>query len=366
MTRIQQLQSLGQSVWCDNLSRAMLKSGELRRLVELGVTGITSNPTIFMKAITGSSDYDDQLESIQSDGLSDIDVYEQLALRDIADAADVLRSVYDRSNGDDGFVSLEVNPRLAHDAAGTMAEARRLAAALNRPNIMIKVPATNEGISAIESLISEGISVNVTLIFALDMYERVMRAYLAGLQRRRSSGGDLTTVRSVASFFVSRVDTLVDQLLEKKRQAGHDVSELMGRAAMANAKLAYARFESMFDASGEFGALRDKGARVQRPLWASTSTKNPRYPDTIYVDNLIGPHTVNTMPPQTLEAALDHARTEVTIREGTDRASRDLMKLANLDIDMNTVTSHLLREGVQLFADSFEQLMADIRKKRGG
>lgn len=363
-TRIQQLYGLGQSVWCDNLSRVMIDSGELQRLIDLGVVGITSNPTIFMKAIGAGGVYDERLAELSSRGLTAIEIYEQLAIADIADAADILKPVYERTHGVDGFVSLEVNPHLAHDTAGTIAEAKRLWAALSRPNVFIKVPATAEGIPAIEALIAEGISVNVTLIFSLASYEQVMRAYIEGLKRRRAAGGELANVASVASFFVSRVDTMIDQILEQLRLQGTNVSGLSGKAANANAKLAYAKFERVFDSNGEFGALAAKGAKVQRPLWASTSTKNPAYQDTIYVDNLIGPNTVNTMPPQTLEATLDHGQVATTIRDGFQDAQRVLMRLADLDIDMSTVTSQLLRDGVKLFAESFDSLLENIRQKQ--
>ncbi len=342
----------------------MIDSGELQRLIDLGVVGITSNPTIFMKAIGAGGVYDERLAELSSRGLTAIEIYEQLAIADIADAADILKPVYERTHGVDGFVSLEVNPHLAHDTAGTIAEAKRLWAALSRPNVFIKVPATAEGIPAIEALIAEGISVNVTLIFSLASYEQVMRAYIEGLKRRRAAGGELANVASVASFFVSRVDTMIDQILEQLRLQGTNVSGLSGKAANANAKLAYAKFERVFDSNGEFGALAAKGAKVQRPLWASTSTKNPAYQDTIYVDNLIGPNTVNTMPPQTLEATLDHGQVATTIRDGFQDAQRVLMRLADLDIDMSTVTSQLLRDGVKLFAESFDSLLENIRQKQ--
>lgn len=363
-TTIEQLFALGQSVWCDNLSRSLVRDGELRRLIGLGVVGVTSNPTIFMKSISGSSDYDEQIAAMARDGREIIDIYEQLAIADVGDAADVLRETWDRTGGVDGYVSLEVNPKLAHDTAGTVAEARRLFAALNRPNAMIKVPATAEGIPAVETLIGEGINVNVTLIFSLRAYEQVMQAYLRGLRRLEATGGALARVASVASFFVSRVDSVVDQVLDERKLRGASVDGLHGRAAVANARLAYARFQQVFDPKGEFGALASRGARVQRPLWASTSTKNPAYPDTIYVDNLIGPDTVNTMPPQTIDATLDHGRVGVTITQDVDAASRLFMRLANLDVDMDSVTAHLLRDGVRLFAESFDALLANLAEKR--
>lgn len=362
---IQRLYELGQSVWCDNLSRAMIDGGELARLIELGVVGITSNPTIFMKAISGSRDYDARMPKLLARGANPLEIYEELVLPDIADAADLLRPVYERTGGVDGFVSLEVSPRLADDTAGTVEEARRLFARLNRPNVFIKVPATDEGIPAIETLIGEGIHVNVTLIFSLSAYERVMQAYLRGLEERLRRGGDVSRVSSVASFFVSRVDTLVDKLLEDKAAAGAEVEALFGQAANANAKLAYARFLEVFDEHGPFGALAARGAQVQRPLWASTSTKNPAYPDTIYVDPLVGPHTVNTMPPATLEAVLDHGRAEVTIGDDIDVARTLFDELREVGIEIDAVTAQLLREGVAAFSRSFDELLDHIARQRG-
>jgi transaldolase len=346
MNRIQQLHAQGQSVWCDNLSRRMIDSGELTRLVGLGVVGITSNPTIFMKAISNSTDYDNLLAQVYefpalSKSLSDalVDAYERLVLPDIADAADVLRPVYERTHGVDGYVSLEVNPKLAYDTAATVAEARRLFGELNRSNVFIKVPATDQGIPAIETLIGEGINVNVTLIFSIAMYEKVMKAYINGLKRLQAAQGDLSSVASVASFFVSRVDTEVDQ------------------------QLASLRFREVFAPRGDFADLAAHGARVQRPLWASTSTKNPAYRDTMYVDDLVGPETVNTMPPETLAAVLDHGRTEVTVDRGLDAARDTFRQLAKLGIDMKAVTDKLTLDGVNAFARSFDELIAHLSQK---
>ena len=364
MNNLQKLYAVGQSVWCDNLSRRMIDSGELARLIDLGVVGITSNPTIFMKAITASDDYDDHLHKILDETPDVVATYERLVLPDIADAADLLRPVYDRTDGVDGYVSLEVNPHLAYDTHATIVEARRLFSELDRPNVFIKVPATQEGIPAIETLISEGINVNVTLIFSVAMYRQVMRAYIEGLKHYDQAGGNLKRVASVASFFVSRVDTLVDKLLEEKRKAGAKVEGLLGLAAVANAKLAYVRFAEVFSRSGEFGPLASQGARVQRPLWASTSTKNPAYPDTKYVDDLVGPNTVNTMPPETLSATLDHGRTEVTIDRDSEGARAALARLAEVGIDLKAVTDQLTVEGVRAFAKSFDELLANLTAKR--
>lgn len=364
MNSIKRLYQQGQSVWCDNLSRKMIDSGELARLIDLGVVGITSNPTIFMKAITGGDDYDVLLQEVLDENLDIVATYERLVLPDIADAADLLWPVYDRTDGIDGYVSLEVNPRLAYDTQATIAEGRRLFAELDRPNVFIKVPATEKGIPAIESLIGEGINVNVTLIFSVAMYRKVMQAYIEGLKNFDKAGGSLSRVASVASFFVSRVDTLIDKLLDEKLKSGAKVEGLLGQAAVSNAKVAYSRFVEVFDRSGEFGSLAARGARVQRPLWASTSTKNPAYPDTKYVDDLVGPNTVNTMPPETLSATLDHGRTEVTIDHGVEGAGTALARLEEVGIDLKSVTDQLTIEGVGAFAKSFDELLANLTAKR--
>ena len=354
----------GQSVWCDNLSRNMIDSGELQRRIDDGVVGVTSNPTIFMKAITGSADYDAAFDRLLGEGLDTMGIYEGLVLPDVADAADLLRPVYDRTDRVDGYVSLEVNPKLACDTSGTIAEAKRLYAELNRPNVLIKVPATHEGMPAVEALIAEGISINVTLIFSLTMYEKVMRAYLDGLTRFNENGGDLSKVASVASFFVSRVDSLIDGRLEDRKKAGEKVDHLFGRAALANAKLAYARFEEVFAESGEFGKLAANGARVQRPLWASTSTKNPSYSPTMYVDGLIAPNTVNTLPPGTIDAMTGNDVPACTIHENLAGCRTLLDELKTHGIDIDEVTDTLLDAGVEVFAKSFDELLANLEQKR--
>lgn len=359
-----ELQTYGQSVWYDNIRRAMLTSGELQHLLDSGVLGITSNPTIFEKAIAGSTDYDAALRDLALAGRDLQSIYESLVMADIAAAADLLRPIYDRTKGRDGYVSIEVRPTLADDTAGTVAEARRLFATLGRPNIMIKVPATPEGIPAIETLIGDGINVNVTLIFALAAYDAAAHAYIAGLEHRAAAGGDLSKVASVASFFVSRVDTAVDRQLDALIKSGRShLQPLLGKAAIANARLAYARFKEIFG-SPRFAALRAKGAYVQRPLWASTGTKNPQYSDVLYVDELIGPDTVNTIPPATLAAFQDHGRARPTLEAGLDQAKLSLKQLAEAGIDMNAVTQTLLTEGVASFTDSFEKLLANLDDKR--
>ena len=352
--------ALGQSTWVDYISRDMLANGELERLVEDGVTGLTSNPTIFEKAISGSPDYDEALAGLSREGKSPTQIFEALAVEDIQAAAQALRAVYDAANGRDGFVSLEVAPTLAYETEGTVRDARRLWAAVGEPNVMIKVPGTPEGLPAITQLIGEGINVNVTLIFSLDAYQRVMDAYIAGLQALAQRGGELGRVGSVASFFVSRVDTAVDNALEKY---GADAS-LQGKAAVANARTAYALFKERF-AREDFAALRAGGAQVQRPLWASTSTKNPAYPDTLYVDNLIGPDSVNTMPPDTLQATLDHGVSAFTLDGTEQEANAALAALAEAGVDMDAITDKLLSDGVDSFAGSYRQLLASIETKCG-
>ena len=360
LNSIQELGRLGQSVWYDNMYRSLITSGELARLVEMGVTGLTSNPTIFQKAISSGSEYDDSLVKHASRGLNPEQLFESLATEDIRAAADILRTVYERSGGSDGFASLEVSPRLAHDTDGTIEAALRLFGALHRPNVMIKVPATPEGIPAIRALIGKGVNVNVTLIFSLDMYTRVREAYVRGLEDLERAGGDLSAVSSVASFFVSRVDTAVDGLIEDRDGA---LETLMGRGAVANAKIAYQDFKNTFG-TDRFGALARKGARVQKPLWASTSTKNPLYSDVMYVETLIGADTVNTMPDATLEAFLDHGRASDSIERDVEESRDVICQLEKAGISMDAVTTNLMHEGVKAFADSFELLLGDIEAKR--
>ena len=352
--------ALGQSTWVDYISRDMLVNGELDRLVRDGVTGLTSNPTIFEKAISGSADYDEALAALSREGKSPAQIFEALAVEDIRDAAQALRAVYDASGGRDGFVSIEVAPTLAYDTEGTVRDARRLWAAVGEPNVMIKVPGTPEGLPAITQLIGEGVNVNVTLIFALDAYRRVMDAYVGGLEALTQRGGELGRVASVASFFVSRVDTAVDKALE---ESGAGAS-LQGKAAIANAQAAYALFEERF-ARDDFAGLQAQGAQVQRPLWASTSTKNPAYPDTLYIDNLIGPCSVNTMPPDTLQATLDHGVSALTLEGAGREANVTLSALADAGVDMEAVTGKLLSDGVDAFAGSYRQLLESIEAKCG-
>ena len=357
---LQTLRRHGQSVWYDNMFRALIGSGELQRLIDSGVTGLTSNPTIFEKAVSSGDDYDDSLLSYAKDGLTPEDAFEALAIEDIQAAADLLRPVYEDTGGADGFASLEVNPHLAHDTEGTIEAAERLFSALGRPNAMIKVPATPEGIPAIRNLIGQGININVTLIFSLEMYARVRQAYVSGLEDLVNAGGDPSAVSSVASFFVSRVDTAVDGLLEN---GGENVSHLLGKAAVANARIAYQDFKETFTTT-TFQALSTKGARVQRPLWASTSTKNPEYSDVMYVETLIGPDTVNTMPDATLTAFLEHGTARHSIEDDVHEARETLRSLESAGISMDAVTTQLMHDGVKAFADSFDELIENISAKR--
>ena len=356
-------QALGQSSWYDNIQRGLLASGELRGLVELGVTGVTSNPTIFEKAITGSNDYHGALAELARTGRDPASTFESIAIEDVQGAAGLLNDVYHRSHGRDGYVSLEVSPHLAHDTQATIAAAHRLFAALQRPNVMIKVPATPEGIPAIRSLISGGVNVNVTLVFSLGTYAQVMDAYLGGLESLVSKGKGPSSVASVASFFVSRVDTAVDKILEEQIAGGRDeMKGLLGTAAIANARRAYAQFKETFG-SARFAALQAKGARVQRPLWASTSTKNPSYPDTLYVDALIGPDTVNTMSPATVTAVLDHGAAQSTLDGTLAEADASLAALTEAGVDLDQVTARLLAEGVAAFSHSYDAVLSAIQTK---
>ena len=367
--RLRALEVFGQSVWLDYIRRSLITSGELRRLIaEDGLRGVTSNPAIFEKAVAGSSDYREMLEAPEARALDATTLYERLAVRDIQDAADALRAVYEETARRDGYVSLEVSPLLAHDTAGTLNEARRLWSAVGRDNLMIKVPATAEGVPAIEQLISEGISVNVTLLFAQEAYEQVAEAYIAGLEKLVARGGDPTRVASVASFFVSRIDTAIDGLIAARLPAATQARErallrgLIGKVAIANAKLAYQRYQELFRGR-RWEALATRGAQTQRLLWASTGVKNPSYRDVVYVEELIGPDTVNTIPPATLEAFRAHGRPRASLTEDVDAARDTMDGLAQAGISMRDVTDRLLAEGVQLFADAFAKLLKAVEKQ---
>jgi len=354
------LGALGQSPWYDFITRELIATGELRALIsDDGLLGMTSNPTIFEKAIAGSADYDEDIRQMAGEGRSPEEIFEALAIADVRAACDAFQSVYEASKGTDGLVSLEVSPTLARDGAATEAAARRLWAAVARPNLMIKIPGTVEGLGAIEHCTADGINVNVTLLFSVARHELVMEAYLKGLEARAAAGEPLDHVASVASFFVSRVDTKVDPMLER---AGR--TELRGTIAIANACLAYASFARVFQGP-RWAALAARGARVQRPLWASTSTKDPSLPDVYYVEALIAPHTVNTLPPDTFAAYRDHGAPAVRIAEGTATAADRLRALAAAGIDLDTVTRELETEGVDKFAASFRSLLSGIDAKAG-
>jgi transaldolase len=357
--RLRKLAEAGQSVWIDSLSRDDIENGNLERMIEYGVVGVTSNPTIFQQAISHSTLYDEQLEELSKREDDPKEIFLELALRDIQGACDLLMPVFERTNRLDGYVSLEVSPDLAYDTQATVEEATRLHELVDRPNLMVKIPATQPGLATIEDMIAAGKSINVTLIFALQRYEAVTSAYIRGLQRLVAAGGDPSGVASVASFFVSRVDTEADKRLDKI--GGHD--ELKGRLAVDNAKLAYAAFEEIF--SGEdWEFLESKGATKQRPLWASTSTKNPEYKDTMYVDNLIGPETVNTMPYSTLEAFVDHGEVNPNaVEEGLDEARKLFEELKKAGVNYDDVVEVLEKEGVQKFVDSYNELIEEIEQK---
>jgi transaldolase/glucose-6-phosphate isomerase len=366
---LQELLAYGQSMWLDYIRRDLFTSGKLKQMIENdGLRGMTSNPAIFEKAIADSSLYDDILKSLAS--RSDLDAtgrFEQIAIRDIQDAADILRPVYDESKARDGYVSLEVSPYLAGETQKTIEEARRLWKAVNRENVMIKVPGTPEGLPAIRQLIGEGININITLLFAQDVYEKVAEAYLAGLEDLASRGGNLKKMASVASFFISRIDTLIDSLIEEKLKATTDPAQqallksVLGKVAIANGKLTYKSYQQIFSGP-RWQALAAKGAQTQRVLWASTSTKNPAYRDVIYVEELIGPDTVNTMPPATIDAFRDHGKLRQSLTEDVAGAAKVMKDLATAGISMKEVTDKLTKDGVKLFAEAFDKLLAAVAK----
>jgi transaldolase len=364
------LRKAGQSVWLDYIHRNLLQSGELRRLVvEDGLSGVTSNPTIFEKAISESPDYDASFVRLRAKRASVTEAYETLVAEDITAACDILRPVFDQTGGADGFVSVEVSPLLAHDADGTVREVRQWFERIDRPNLMVKIPGTPEGVPAIEAMIAEGRNINITLLFSVQAYSRVAEAYLRGLETRVAAGQPIDRVASVASFFVSRIDTENDKRLEAKLQSASDPAErarlqgLLGKVAIANAKRAYRIFREQFG-SGRFKALAGRGARVQRPLWGSTSTKNPAYPDLLYVEALVGPDTVDTIPPQTLAAFRDHGRVNPrALLEGLDEADAVIKQLPEVGISIDDVTQRVLDAGVKSFADSYNQLLAAIDRR---
>jgi transaldolase len=368
---LKQLEELGQSIWYDNISRSLVTSGELARLVDEGLLGMTSNPTIFDKAISGSTDYDAQLREIlmKDPGAPAAEVIQALMVKDIQMAADVLRVAYDRTGGGDGYVSVEVTPTKARDTGATNAEVRQLASRIDRKNIMVKIPATQEGLPAITRAISEGYNINVTLIFSVQRYREVAGAYIAGLELRAKEGKPVAGIASVASIFVSRIDTLVDDLLGKKIAGEKDpaaasrLKGLAGKVAVANTKLVYQAFKEIFEGA-RFAPLRAKGAKVQRPLWASTGTKNAAYSDLLYVETLVGPDTVNTVPPATYTAMLDHLHPVRTVESDLEGARHVLRDLAASGIDINAVTDKLEEDGVSAFEKSFDGLEKFLQEKK--
>jgi transaldolase len=364
---LKRLETLGQSIWLDYIRRDLIATGELRRLIEQdGLRGMTSNPSIFEKAITGSHDYDQDIRTLALEGKGVQAIYEALSVRDVQSAADEFRLLYDEIDGKDGYVSLEVNPHLAHDTKGTIDEAHRLWDTLNRPNVFIKVPATAEGLPAIQQLIGEGISVNVTLLFGLPRYRQVAEAYIAGIEARAAQGKAVNHVASVASFFVSRIDGWVDPLLEKLAAQGGEKAELAkkvhGQVAISSAKVAYQIYKEIFG-HDRFQRLAGNGARVQRLLWASTSNKNPDYSDVKYIEDLIGPNTIDTVPPDTLDAYRDHGDPKVRLEQNVAEARWILERLPELGISIDEVTRQLEDEGVEKFNQPFDKLMKTLAQK---
>jgi transaldolase len=365
-----ELQKYGQSVWLDYIRRFLITSGDLQNLIDGdGLRGITSNPSIFEKAIAGSADYADFLDQLHAQGLSTQEIYERIVIRDIQDAADILLPVYKATNRNDGYVSLEVSPTLARDTQGTIAEARRLWKSVGRPNIMIKVPGTVEGAPAVRQLTSEGINVNITLLFAQEAYIRVAEAYIDGLEAALKAGKDISGIASVASFFVSRIDSLVDSMIDahlKNAPSAEDeklLHDLQGKVAIANAKQAYRSYQGMI-ASQRWKALAAQGAHVQRLLWASTSTKNPKYRDVLYIEELIGPDTVNTIPPATMDAFREHGIVRRTLDADLATADKTMKDLERAGISMQKVTGQLLDDAIKLFDDAFQKLLAAVEQKK--
>lgn len=368
-TKIKQLNSFGQSVWLDYISRELIDNGQLQKIIDMGVLGVTSNPSIFNKAVTSGTNYDNLIRQLAQAGEKTLTIYDSLTIKDIQDAADLFMPIYLKTEQKDGFISLEVNPNLAHDTEGTISEGMRLFNEVNRSNVMIKVPSTREGFPAIETLVSQGVNTNVTLIFSREQYIQSVQAYLKGVKKRIKNQEQVNQVNSVASVFVSRVDTLVDQLLEEKISFTIDekkkkgLKELKGRAAIANARLIYQQYKDIFS-STEYRKLADKGVNVQRLLWGSTSAKNPAYSDIKYVTELIGKDTINTMPEKTLQAFLEHGIVRDAMKLQTSKANNILIQLKNNNIDIDEICLQLLKEGVNLFKESFKSLLKSIEQKR--
>ncbi len=370
MNPLVQLRTAGQSPWYDYIQRELITSWDLQAMIDQdGLMGVTSNPSIFEKAIGGSADYDEELQRVAAQVTSVKDIYEALAIRDIQAATDVMSAVYESSKGRDGYVSLEVSPDLAFNTDGTIEEALRLWKTVDRANVMIKVPGTPEGLPAVEHLLSQGLNINITLLFSVKVYEDVAWTYIRGLEKFAANGGDVSKIASVASFFVSRIDTMIDTHLDAKLKDETNESKrktlesLKGQIAIANAKVAYLVYQEIFSGA-QFQALQQKGAKVQRLLWASTGTKNPQYPDTYYMDALIGPDTVNTIPAATFNAFRDHGTVKETLTEGVEEAKATMQSLADCGVSMGDVTEMLLKDGARKFGDSFDQLMGVISRKR--
>lgn len=368
MNPLKALEEQGQSVWLDYMKRSLVTTGELQRLIDNdGLKGLTSNPTIFQKAVEGSQEYDDLFKEWAPRGASGGDVFEALAIRDIGDAARVFRPVWERTKHRDGYCSIEVSPTLAHDTAGTVAEAHRLWKKLGVPNVMVKIPGTVEGTPAIEQCVSEGLNINVTLLFGQDAYVAVAEAYIRGLEKRLARGEDVSRSASVASFFVSRIDSLVEKTISSREKTATPqqralFDEVAGKVAIANARQAYQKYKKLFSGP-RWQKLADKGAKTQRVLWASTGTKNPKYSDVLYIEELIGPDTVNTIPPATLDAFRDHGKVRPTLEQGLDQADAVMRKLEQSGISMKSVTDQLVDEGVKSFDDSFSKLLAAVDSK---
>jgi transaldolase/glucose-6-phosphate isomerase len=360
-TKLHELQRLGQSIWLDFIRRSILENGDLAKYVQMGLRGVTSNPSIFDKAISQGEEYDQAIADLAAQGKTTPEIYETLAVEDIQKACDILKPVYKESSGADGYVSLEVNPHLAHDTEGTIQEAQHLWDLVDRPNLMIKVPGTPEGVPAIEELTSQGYNINVTLLFSREQYDQISDAFLSGLEQYVDNGGDPRAISSVASFFVSRIDVKLDRILGALDQPL--VENLQGKIGIALAKMVYQDFLEKSN-SERWTSLAKKGARVQRVLFGSTSTKNPVYPDTLYPDHLIGKDTVNTLPPNTFEAFLDHGTVSESLIQDIPEAKKELESVFSLGIKIENITKELLDEGVVKFADSFDELMATIAKKR--
>ncbi len=362
-SRLYKLLKIGQSIWLDNISRDILVNGELKSLMDKGIRGVTSNPTIFEKAILGSSYYNDSIQNYLTKGLKSEEILEELMVKDIRDACDLFGQIYEESNGDDGFVSIEVSPLLAFDTEKTIDAVKKIWDKINRPNLMVKIPATKEGLKAIEESIASGINVNVTLIFSKERYIEVANAYLSGIKKRLENGKDVKNVNSVASVFVSRIDTMVDNEIVKLINQGRpELTRYLGKAAVANTKLLYQEFKKIFKGDN-FNELRSKGAKVQRPLWASTSTKNPMYSPLLYVDELIAPDTVNTLPPKTLEIVLEESVIEERIEKDLSEAEKIIYDLENLGINFGEIFDKLEIDGVKAFENSYLNLISSLEHK---